>query len=122
MSMSGGASLIVFAPVRSASRRELVESLEAADETPPRARLLRRNAAGVYAATGERPAHERDTGDDDVVADRDVADDTGAAADHAALADHDAAGDADACRHRGVRADVAVVADLNLIVELHTVL
>ncbi len=46
-------------------------------------------------------------------------DDAGHAADHAALADGDAAREAHARGHRRVRADVAVVSDLDLVIELH---
>src|SRR5690606_2078282 len=56
------------------------------------------------------------------VGDRDMTVDHGGAADSAILADHGAAGHTDAGGHRGICADVTVMGDLNLIVQLDTVL
>ena len=51
-----------------------------------------------------------------------VAQHAGAAADQAVAADARAAGDGRAAGHRGVRADVHVVADLDLVVQAHVFL
>src|SRR4051812_23885379 len=81
-----------------------IDALQSAHDAPPRARLLGRNAAGVYAGARDRSAHHREAGDRDVVADRQMPHDASHAADHAALAHGDTARKTDAGGHRRVRA------------------
>src|SRR5262245_24899295 len=100
MSLPRSSSVIVLvlrcrgpATRRSFERRDAtghrVDALQARDDAPPRAHVLCRNAAGVYAGLGDRMAHHRETGDGHVVADGEMADEAGHAADLAALADGD---------------------------------
>src|SRR6185295_4463730 len=104
---------------RGDATRHRVDALQARDDAPPRAHVLCRNAAGVYAGLSDRMADHREPGDGHVVADGEVADEAGHAADLAALADRDATREADAGGHGGGRPDAAVVADLDLVIELH---
>src|SRR5262245_3947953 len=104
---------------RGDATRHRVDALQAPHDAPPRAHVLRRNAAGVYAGLRDRMADHREPGDRHVVAHGKMADEPGHAADLAALADGDAAREADAGGHGGVRTDAAVVADLDLVIEPH---
>src|SRR5581483_10836524 len=77
------------------------DALEMADELAPRARLLERNAAGVYAGLADRMADHREAGDADIVGDGDVAGHGDSAPNDTPFADGRAARDAGtACDHR----------------------
>src|SRR5690242_13346601 len=70
------------------------DPFEMADELAPSARLLKRNAAGVYAGLGDRMADHREAGNADVVRDDDVSRQGDSSPDDAPLSDGRAAGDA----------------------------
>src|SRR5579872_2493066 len=99
-----------------------LQALEACDEPAPRARILERDAGGVYAGSRDRTADHRGSRDDDVVADREMSTDGDGPADLAARADLGAAGDTGTSGDRRVRTDADVVADLNEIVEFDSIL
>ncbi len=80
------------------------------------------HGAGVAAGLVDRLGDQRAGRDMHAVGERQVAEDDRAAAHRAAGADFRAAGDADAAGHRGMCADPHVVADLDLVVELHAIL
>src|SRR6185295_15172025 len=107
---------------RGDATRHRVDALQTRDDAPPRAHVLCRNAAGVYAGLGDRMTHHREPGDGHVVANGEMADEADHAANLAAFADDDAAREADAGGHGGVRPDAAVVPDLDLVIELHALL
>src|SRR5690606_22008237 len=75
----------------------------------------------IGARLGDRAGHHGHAGDEHVVADLDVTDHTHAAGDHAVTTDLGATGNAHAARHGGVIADLHVVRDHDLVVELHAV-
>src|SRR5688572_9032082 len=75
----------------------------------------------VGAWLADRARNHRGNRHRHVIADRQVSDYPRGAADGAVRADIGAAGDGRAARHGGMRADPAVVADLDLVVELDAV-
>src|ERR1700740_2094652 len=84
--------------------------------------LVDREDRRVDALLAQRVHHHRRRRHRDAVGDLDVALDHRGPADHHVAPDLGRAGDAHAGRHHGVRADVAVVADLDLVVQLDAVL
>src|SRR5258706_12383692 len=88
----------------------------------PRVVLVHRPDARVGAWLQDRARDESSGGNVDVIDDVQMAEDQRRAAKGAMAPDVGAAGDTDAAGHRGMRADARVVADLDLIVELHALL
>src|SRR5918994_613944 len=129
MSMRIGSLIVVFL-LRGDARYALergntaahdVDAFQTRNDAPPGARVLRRNAAGVYPGLADRPAHHREARDGDIVANRKMPDDSDRTADHAALADTGAARDSDAGCDSRMLADLHVVSDLNLVIELRSI-
>src|ERR1700761_9600968 len=97
------------------------QTLEPGDHPPPGPRLFKWNSAGVYAGLRDRMADHRKARDVNIIDDQQVAADRAGTADLAALADDGAAGNPGASGDGRMCTEAYVVADLDLVVELHAI-
>src|ERR1700736_495928 len=88
----------------------------------PYLRFFDGNAAGVYAGHVERTADHCEAGDGNSIADREVPGNSNGPPDDAVPADHGAAGNPRAAGDHCMSTDADVVAELDLVIELHALL